>query len=298
MPAKQTIKVESPNIRYLDNHIEADYEYEHVVCQRNDSGDVRAFPMKTKLTFRTNTKVPRLGLMLVGWGGNNGSTVTAAILANRQKMTWRTKEGEHTANYFGSLTQSSTVLIGKDEQGADLYMPMRDLLPMVDPNDIVLDGWDISSANLGEAMRRAKVIDVALQDQLYAQMETMKPRAAVFDPEFVAANQQERADNLVPEKDKQAQVERIRADIRDFKERNRLDSLIVLWTANTERYVNVQEGVHDTSENLLRAIERNEKEISPSILFAVASVLEGVSESTCSTFHVQLCFKSIDPDLI
>lgn len=27
--------------------------------------------------------VPRLGVMLVGWGGNNGSTVTAGVLANR-----------------------------------------------------------------------------------------------------------------------------------------------------------------------------------------------------------------------
>lgn len=276
MPVKPTIKVESPNVRYQDNCIEADYEYEHVVCRRTDCGDVRAFPMKTKMTFRTQTRVPRLGLMLVGWGGNNGSTVTAAILANKQKLSWRTKEGVQSANYFGSLTQSSTVLVGKDESGADMYFPMRDMLPMVDPNDIVLDGWDISSDNLGDSMRRARVIDVALQDQLYVQMETMRPRPAAFDAQFVAANQQARADNVMPEKEKQAQVDRIRRDIRDFKQQNQLDSVIVLWTANTERYVEVQEGVLDTSENLLRAIKRNESEISPSILYAVASILEGV----------------------
>jgi len=48
-----------------------------------------------------------------------------------------------------------------------------------------------------------------------------------------------------------------------------------LWTANTERYADVMEGVNDNWENLLKAIEKGESEISPSTLFAVASILEG-----------------------
>lgn len=31
--------------------------------------------------------------MLVGWGGNNGSTLTAAVLANRLRLTWPTRTG-------------------------------------------------------------------------------------------------------------------------------------------------------------------------------------------------------------
>jgi len=31
--------------------------------------------------------------MLVGWGGNNGTTITAGILANKQKLSWNTKKG-------------------------------------------------------------------------------------------------------------------------------------------------------------------------------------------------------------
>lgn len=53
--------------------------------------------------------------------------------------------------------------------------------------------------------------------------------------------------------------------------------VIVLWTANTERYCDVLEGVHDSSDNLLEAIRREHDEISPSTIFAVASILEGVS---------------------
>lgn len=40
--------------------------------------------------------------MLVGWGGNNGSTITAALEANRRKLEWRTKTGVQQANWYKS----------------------------------------------------------------------------------------------------------------------------------------------------------------------------------------------------
>ena len=42
---------------------------------------------------------------------------TAGIIANRRKATWMTKEGEQTSNYFGSVTQASTVQIGTNAAG-------------------------------------------------------------------------------------------------------------------------------------------------------------------------------------
>ena len=50
-------------------------------------------PTSTRFTFRTARQVPRLGVMLVGWGGNNGSTLTAAGLANRLRLSWPTRTG-------------------------------------------------------------------------------------------------------------------------------------------------------------------------------------------------------------
>lgn len=38
-------------------------------------------------------------------------------------------------------------------------------------------------------MVRAKVIDYDLQQKLRKEMATMKPRAAIYDPDFIAANQ-------------------------------------------------------------------------------------------------------------
>lgn len=124
--------------------------------------------------------------MLVGWGGNNGSTLTAALEANRSGLSWRTKEGVQKANWFGSITQASTVLLGSDHNFKDVYLPMRDFLPMANPDDIIVDGWDISSLNLGDAMKRAMVLDVNLQDQLTKKLSQMKPMPSIYDPDFIA----------------------------------------------------------------------------------------------------------------
>jgi myo-inositol-1-phosphate synthase len=53
--------------------------------------------------------------------------------------------------------------------------------------------------------------------------------------------------------------------------------VIVLWTANTERFSELREGLNDTADNLLRSIANGEEEVSPSTIFACASILEGVS---------------------
>ena len=50
----------------------------------------------------------------------------------------------------------------------------------------------------------------------------------------------------------------------------------MLWTANTERYCDVEVGLNDTAEHLLESIRSNKHEVSPSTIFAVASVREGV----------------------
>ncbi|XP_069699609.1 inositol-3-phosphate synthase 1-A [Periplaneta americana] len=265
--------VNSPNVKYTKEYIEADYNYQNTKVENN--GDVLlVIPVTTKLHIRTKRQVPKLGLMLVGWGGNNGTTVTAAILANKLKLSWETKEGIRKADWYGSITQSSTMRLGTGPSGQDVYVPMSQFLPMVNPDDIVLDGWDISSLDLASAMKRAKVLDVNLQQQLRTHMQHMKPRPSIYTPDFIAANQASRADNVISGT-KWEQMEQIRKDIRDFKETNKLDKVIVLWTANTERFCDVLPGLNDTAENLMSAIKASAKEVSPSTLFAVASILEG-----------------------
>jgi len=270
-----SFEVDSPNVKYSEDYIESTYQYESTDVQMRN-GKAVAVPKKVEYQFRTQRKTPKLGLMLVGWGGNNGSTCTAGILANKHKMEWETKEGKHKANYFGSLTQASTCRLGgTGHNHADVHIPFSSLLPMVHPNDIVLGGWDISGHNLAEAMGRAQVLDFGLQQQLKPLMKDMKPLPSIYYPDFIAANQADRATNVLPGQDKKKHLDQVRKDIRDFKAANKLDKVIVLWTANTERFASLQSGVNDSADNLLQAIEDNEPEISPSTIFAVASVLEG-----------------------
>lgn len=117
------IHINSPNVKYTDTHITAHYYYQTASVHR-DANDItvsnpflhlynilliwdkpvvmhsnvcrfgkQITPRTTEMTFRTERRVPRLGVMLVGWGGNNGTTVTAAVLANSLGLTWRTKTG-------------------------------------------------------------------------------------------------------------------------------------------------------------------------------------------------------------
>lgn len=62
-------------------------------------------------------------------------------------------------------------------------------------------------------MKRAQVLDVAVQDQVLKQLSNMKPRPSIYDSDFIAANQFDRADNLI-EGTKYEQYGQIRQDIR------------------------------------------------------------------------------------
>jgi myo-inositol-1-phosphate synthase len=266
------ISVVSPHVRYEEDAIYSTYKYHCVEAQMKD-GKVIATPVKKRFMFRTMTKKPKTGVMLVGWGGNNGCTATGGIIANREGITWRTARGVQKPDYFGSVTQSSTLRVGSIE-GKECHMPFKAILPMLDPNELIIGGWDISSMNLAESIERAGVFDYDLQRQLVPYMKDMVPLPSIYDPDFIAANQKDRADNVLSGT-KLEQMEKVRVQIRDFKKEHELERVIILWTANTERYSDVVEGMNDTDENLLAAIERGDDEISPSTLFAVASILEG-----------------------
>lgn len=154
-------------------------------------------------------------------------------------------------------------------------MPLKNMLPMLNPEEIVLGGWDINGANLAEAMERACVLEPDLQRQVHDEMVKLKPLPSIYYSDFIALNQSTRANNLLNcGGNKQKELETLRNDIRTFKQANGCEKIIVLWTANTERFAELIEGVNDTAENLLRSIRENHSEISASSMFAVAAILE------------------------
>lgn len=99
--------VDSPKVQFnaVKNSLLATYDYQTTKVTQAADGMLRATPVTESLTFKTDCKVPRVGCMLVGWGGNNGSTLTASVMANKRKLEWRTKEGVMVSGILASWLQ-------------------------------------------------------------------------------------------------------------------------------------------------------------------------------------------------
>ena len=113
-----------------------------------------------------------------------------------------------------------------------------------------LTGWDINSCNLADACERARVLDIGIQDQLRPYLEKMKPRPSIYCQDFIAANQEERANNIL-QGTKAQMMEQIRADIRDFKTSKKLDKVsgkfIIIFMLCFRFSMNLIDGIMVTS---------------------------------------------------
>ncbi|TFK18481.1 Myo-inositol-1-phosphate synthase [Coprinopsis marcescibilis] len=168
-----------------------------------------------------------------------------------------TKNGLQTPNYIGSLLCASTFRLGVDSTtGKDIHGYL------CRPDG---EGYD--------PLQGPRLRPPAPGRSIHGPARKALP--SIYYPDFIAANQEARADNVIPGQDKQAHLEHIRADIRKLKQDNELDRVIVFWTANTERFADIIPGVNDTADNLLNAIKTSHEEVSPSTIFAVAAILEG-----------------------
>lgn len=208
--------VNSPNVVYTDSEIKSKYAYHTTDVSRTADNKLVATPKTTTYDFKVDRKVGKLGVMLVGLGGNNGSTITAGLIANRRGLVWDTREGKQAANYYGSVVMGSTIKLGTDSKtGDEINVPFHDLLPMAHPNDLVVGGWDISAMNLADAMDRAQVLEPTLKQLVRKEMADIKPLPSIYYPDFIASNQEDRADNVIEgSKACWAHVEHIQKDIR------------------------------------------------------------------------------------
>lgn len=125
----------------------------------------KAMIQEKKIT--TDKKVPKIGVMLIGLAGNNGTTFVAGVIANQEKMTWDTKNGPQSANFYGSFTQSATTHVGFkfDETSGhlkDVHKPIKEIVPLANPCDFEIGGWDINDSNLYEAAKRSRVLEPTL----------------------------------------------------------------------------------------------------------------------------------------
>ena len=105
------MKILSSRAKIEENYLISNYTSTSSVVTSNSNDGIRVEVIDSVYQFRTDMKIPKLGLMMVGWGGNNGTTITGGILANKHNITWEDKKGIHEPNFLGSVTQASTMKI-------------------------------------------------------------------------------------------------------------------------------------------------------------------------------------------
>src|SRR5208337_2412175 len=114
----------------------------------------------------------KLGVMIPGMGAV-ATTFVAGVEAIRKGL----------AKPIGSLTQMGTIRLGKR---TDARSPkVKDFVPLAGLDDLVFTGWDIYADDMYAAARNAGVLEGDLLDQIKPFLQSIKPRKAVFDQNYV-----------------------------------------------------------------------------------------------------------------
>ena len=201
----------------------------------------------------------KLGVMIPGMGAV-ATTFVAGVEAIRKGI----------AHPIGSLTQMGTIRLGKRTDGRS--PKVKDFVPLATLNDLVFTGWDIFEDNMYAAARNAGVLDRDLLDKVKGRLSAITPMKAVFDHNYVKKID---GPNVKKGKNKMDLAEQLRQDIRDFKKSSKASRLITIWCASTESYIKPS-AIHQTVKSLEKAMLANDSKIAPSMIYAYASLMEGV----------------------
>jgi myo-inositol-1-phosphate synthase len=196
----------------------------------------------------------KLGVMIPGMGAV-ATTFVAGVEAVRKGI----------AQPIGSLTQMGTIRLGKRTDGRS--PKIKEFVPLAGLNDLVFTGWDIFEDNMYAAARNAGVLERDLLDKVKGRLSAITPMKAVFDHNYV-----KRIDgpNVKKGKNKLDLAEQLRQDIRDFKKSSGASRLITIWCASTETLI------EPSVKALEKGMKENDENIAPSMIYAYASLMEGV----------------------
>jgi len=163
-----------------------------------------------------------------------------------------------------------TIRLGKR---TDARSPkINEFVPLAGLRDLVFTGWDIFEDDMHAAASKAGVLDRELLNRVKPFLSSIKPRKAVFDRNYV-----KRLDgpNVKKGKNKMDLAEQVRADIRDFKKSSGASRLVTIWCGSTETFIEPGPA-HQSLKTFEKALTRNDEAIAPSMIYAYASLTEGV----------------------
>ncbi|HCU24753.1 MAG TPA: inositol-3-phosphate synthase [Deltaproteobacteria bacterium] len=200
----------------------------------------------------------KLGILLVGLGAVSTTFVAGIELIKRGR-----------AKPIGSLTQLGHIRLGKR---TDKKNPLvKDFVPLASLEDLVFGAWDIFPDSAYEAASKAGVLKQSDLDPVKEPLQKLKPFPGAFDQNFVKkldgkyvkkGNRRELADQVIQ-------------DIENFKKTSGAQRLVVIWCGSTEVFI--QPGpAHQSLKAFEAALDKDDKSISPSMLYAYAALKLGI----------------------
>jgi len=171
---------------------------------------------------------------------------------------------------IGSLTQMATIRLGKRTEKRKPHI--KDIVPIAPLENLVFGGWDVYEDNVYEAAVNAAVLDRNQLDNIKDELSAIKPMKAVFDKNYV-----KRLDgaHIKTGANKMELAEQVMEDIKNFKETNNCERLVMVWCGSTEIYIE-ESDVHQTVESLEEGMRNNHPDIPPSMIYTYAAVKMGI----------------------
>lgn len=201
-----------------------------------------------------------LGVLTVGIGAVS-TTLFAGVFAMRKGL----------EKPIGSYSQLGTIRLGKRTEKRNPLV--KDFAGLAEMDQMVFGGWDIFPDNAMEAALNAGVLDQHRHlNPIKEELESIKPMKAVFDPNYVKRLHGTHIKNT---NSKREQVKALMEDIETFRMKNNCSRLVMIWCASTEIYIE-QKDVHLTLAAFEKGLDDNDTNISPSMIYAYASIRSGV----------------------
>jgi myo-inositol-1-phosphate synthase len=201
----------------------------------------------------------KLGVMIPGMGAV-ATTFVAGVEAVRRGL----------AKPIGSLTQGGTIRLGKRTEARS--PKIKEFVPLAGLDNLVFTGWDLFPDDMYAAARKAGVLERDILDEIKPFLQSIKPRKAVFDHNYVKKLD---GPNVKKGKNKMDLAEQLRADIREFKKSSGAERLIMIWCGSTEVFLRPGE-VHSSLKAFEKGLAQNDETIAPSMIYAYAALSESV----------------------
>src|SRR5271170_3268604 len=167
----------------------------------------------------------KLGVLTPGMGAVSTTLMAGVELVRR---------GESVP--VGSLTQMGTIRLGKRTEGR--VPKIKDFVRLADLNDLVFGGWDVFPDDAYKAASKAGVLDTKDLAKAQKFLKKIRPMKAAFDQTYV---KNLHGSNIKKGKTKFDLAQQLREDIRDFKKKNKLDRLVMVWCASTEVFLKAED---------------------------------------------------------